>query len=858
MAEAKNAAAGLQPGDEGAAQGAGQNLSITAHGKNHNAQSGDIAITGSQLKAGKDLSLDAARDITLQSAQNSESTVGKNESRGGNVGVGIGAGSGGYGISVSAGVNAGKGHENGNGLTHTETRLDAGSNLNLTSGRDTRLTGAQASGEKVTVDVGRDLRLESEQDSERYDARQQNASAGGSFTFGSMTGSANVSASKDKLHSNFDSVKEQTGLFAGKGGYDVKVKEHTQLDGAVIASQADKDKNRLDTGTLGWTDIHNRADYKAEHSGGSFSTGGPVGKDLLTNMAGGMLSGANNSGHAEGTTKAGVSEGTLIVRDTDKQQQDVAQLNRDTEHANDGSISPIFNKEKEQKRLKQAQLIGEIGGQAMDVIRTQGEIAGLKAQKDPAALAQAREQLEQGGKPFREADVLQRAYDNAMRQYGTGSDLQKAAQAVTGALTALAGNNLAGALASGASPYLATEIKKRVGEDNIAANAMAHAVLGAVTAQLNNQSAAAGGLGAGGGELAARYIAGQLFPGKTAEQLSESEKQQVSALSQLAAGLAGGLATGDTAGAVTGGQAGKNAVENNYLSSTEARALDKELSDCKASGGDCNAVVEKYIEISNKNSKELIDACSGGGVACVTWEELIQGATNVANDAHPSQIRLDEKLKDPSAAALVNYLNGTDLKFLKDNITTGDRLLSVISDPTSWPVAVMGGKAIITNTVTKGKEQLIAVGVASAASAGIQYGTTGEVKLSDVIGSGVIGAITAGKGYNPTVSWNAAGGYYQAEIKGDDPFMGALLSKAGASAGYAAGNVIKVPMSKVLNPVSKQYEWVPTGVWTITKPAPQNNLPSLSGNVADSAASGWFSDALQNSIKNKENGNVNK
>ena len=54
---------------------------------------------------------------------------------------------------------------------------------------------------------------------------------------------------------------------------------------------------------------------------------------------------------------------------------------------------------------------------------------------------------------------MQRAYDNAMRQYGTGSDLQKAAQAVTGALTALAGNNLAGALASGASPYLATEIK---------------------------------------------------------------------------------------------------------------------------------------------------------------------------------------------------------------------------------------------------------------------------------------------------------------------------------------------------------------------------------------------------------------
>ncbi|MBD8109484.1 hemagglutinin repeat-containing protein, partial [Erwinia persicina] len=139
--------------------------------------------------------------------------------------MGIGAGTGGYGISVSAGVNAGKGHENGNGLTHSETMLDAGSHLSLTSGRDTTLQGAQASGEKITVDAGRNLTLASERDSDRYDAKQQNVSAGGSFTFGSMTGSASVSASRDKLHSNFDSVKEQTGLFAGKGGYDVTVKE---------------------------------------------------------------------------------------------------------------------------------------------------------------------------------------------------------------------------------------------------------------------------------------------------------------------------------------------------------------------------------------------------------------------------------------------------------------------------------------------------------------------------------------------------------------------------------------------------------------------------------------------------------
>lgn len=238
------------------------------------------------------------------------------------------------------------------------------------------------------------------------------------------------------------------------------------------------------------------------------------------------------------------------------------------------------------------------------------------------------------------------------------------------------------------------------------------------------------------------------------------------------------------------------------------------------------------------NSKELAEACTGGGVACVGWEEMVQAETNVALDADKHQIRLSEKLKDPDAVAIVKYLNGSDLKFLKDNITTSDRVMDVIMTPTSWPVAIMGGKAIITNAVNNTKEQLIAVGAGVAASAGIQYGTTGEVKLSDVIGAGVIGAITAGKGYNPTMAWNAAGGYYQAEISGNDPFLAALMSKAGASAGCAAGNVIKVPMDKILNPVSKQYEWMPTGVWTITKPVPQHPLPSIVGNAGNSITSG--------------------
>ncbi|MEQ4924671.1 hemagglutinin repeat-containing protein, partial [Proteus hauseri] len=284
-ADAKNAETGVKAGEDGAEKGAtntigvsvsygsqssksethtesmvsqgstlnaGQNLSISATGKNKEKTSGDIAIEGSQLKAGNEITLNAAQDIHLLSAQNSESTQGRNSSKGDSVGVGLGVGEGGAGVNLSASVNAGKGRENSNGVTHTETTLDAGKQVNLTSKRDTTLKGAQVSGEQITANVGRNLTLESQQDRDRYDAKQQNISLGGGYTLGSSNPTLNLSASKDKLHSNYDSVKEQTGLFAGKEGFDVKVKEHTQLDGAVIGSTANKDKNSLGTDTLGW------------------------------------------------------------------------------------------------------------------------------------------------------------------------------------------------------------------------------------------------------------------------------------------------------------------------------------------------------------------------------------------------------------------------------------------------------------------------------------------------------------------------------------------------------------------------------------------------------------------------------
>ncbi|EHV9059956.1 hemagglutinin repeat-containing protein, partial [Escherichia coli] len=549
---------------------AGNNLSIQATGSGVKDVDGDLTIQGSQIKAGNNVLLQANRDVNLVSAENTSKLEGKNSSSGGSVGVGIGVGAGGWGISVSASANQGKGSEKGNGTTHTETTVDAGNRLTIISGRDTTLTGAQAGGETVKVDAGRHLTLTSEQDSDRYDSKQQNASAGGSFTFGSMSGSASVSLSRDKMHSNYDSVQEQTGIFAGRGGFDVTTGQHTQLNGAVIASTATADKNRLDTGTLGFSDLENRADFKTEHQSAGLSTGGSVAGNFLGNMANNLLVGANHEGHADSTTQSAVSAGNITIRDTKSQKQDVADLNRDAAHANQ-TLSPIFDREKEQQRLQQARLIGEIGNQVADIARTEGQIAGEKAKRDPAILNQAREELEAAGKPFTEQDVAQRAYNNGMAAsgFGTGGKYQQAIQAATAAVQGLAGGNLSAALAGGAAPYLAEVVKTMTtdpvtGEVNKAANVAAHAVVNAALAVAQGNNALAGAAGAATGEVVG-IIATQMY-GKPVNELSETEKQTLSTLATVAAGLAGGLVGDSGASAVAGAQSGKTTVENNALS----------------------------------------------------------------------------------------------------------------------------------------------------------------------------------------------------------------------------------------------------------------------------------------------------
>jgi filamentous hemagglutinin len=315
---------------QGTTINAGENVSVRA--------GNDIAGMGVQI-AGKHVALDAGRDILLSASQNTTHSESKNSGSQFSVGVGVSLIGAQNGISVELGASQHKGKENSQSQRNTNSVVHADEQLTVNSGRDTTLKGAELEGNRVVVNTGRDLTISSVQDTASYDSKQSSSGASLSLCipplcYGASSGS--VSASGENITQNGKSVAEQSGIFAGKGGFAVTTGNHTQLDGAVIASTASADKNSLDTGTLGFSNLHN----ESQTSGNGYTV-------ALSGSAGGSGNGENRNlapaigtGQAEeshtGTTSSAVSGGSIVIRNPAGQKQDIADLSRDTADAHHG------------------------------------------------------------------------------------------------------------------------------------------------------------------------------------------------------------------------------------------------------------------------------------------------------------------------------------------------------------------------------------------------------------------------------------------------------------------------------------------------------------------------------------------
>ncbi|MFU2077868.1 hemagglutinin repeat-containing protein [Avibacterium endocarditidis] len=351
------------------------NIQATGAGKES-----DINIVGSDVSGKQGTILQADDEINLLAAKQTHQERSKNKSTGFNAGVAVSYGSDGFAFGITAGGNYGKGYGNGDETTWRTSHIgDKHSQTVIQSSGDTTLRGAQVQGKGITAKV-ENLNIESLQDTMRYEGKQMNVSGQVTVGYG-FSGSASFNQSKMKA--DYASVQEQSGLFAGDEGYQIDVRNHTDLKGGLITSTAQAEtegKNRFETGTLSYSDIQNHSNYSGNAFGGGVQAdinGGWDGRqvrdendNIILNEDGSRASRVNqgigfgyDKDSQSSLTKSGINTTNLHIRDEKAQQsltgksvdetlKDIkTEITTESAQANAGTLTNNFDKDKLQKEL---------------------------------------------------------------------------------------------------------------------------------------------------------------------------------------------------------------------------------------------------------------------------------------------------------------------------------------------------------------------------------------------------------------------------------------------------------------------------------------------------------------------------
>ena len=374
----------------------------------------------------------------------------------------------------------------------------------------------------------------------------------GSITVGyGVSGSA--SYSKSKVNADYASVNEQSGTFTGDDGYQINVKNHTDLKGGIITSTQNAEnngKNRFETGTLKFEDLANHAEYKGEAIGlgvsGSVKGDNPNGNSKIytadkTGMSSTMGYG-KESDKQHSTTFAGINTANITIRDNEKQQQITGKtaeetlnavktdITTDNYTANQGSLKNNFDKEKVQNEIDlQVKVTKEFRSNVQDFQVKQNK------RKD-----ELKAKLEQG-------EISQADYDAQVKRI----DRQNlVVNVVAGGLLSPA-DSLTGVAVSAVSPAVSYEIGQyfkdlatqnengQLSTSQELAHILTHAALGAATAGANGGNAVTGAISAGGAEAAAPILSKVLYGESNPANLSAEQKDTLTnivALSVLPVG----------------------------------------------------------------------------------------------------------------------------------------------------------------------------------------------------------------------------------------------------------------------------------------------------------------------------------
>ena len=240
------------------------NIVATGAGKDSN-----INIEGSDISGKQGTTLMADNQVNIKATEQNHQERSTNKSSGFNAGVAIKV-SNGEAAGVTVGGNYGKGYGNGDETSYVASHVgDSQSKTVVKAGGDVILAGSQVKGKGVELDA-ENLKIESLQDKSSYRGKQMNASASVTVGYGFAAGG---SFNKSKVNTDYASVNEQAGIFAGNDGYDINVKNKVSSIGGAIISSAPKEKNQMTAQDFEYSNIQNYSNAKSSAMGlmGGFS-----------------------------------------------------------------------------------------------------------------------------------------------------------------------------------------------------------------------------------------------------------------------------------------------------------------------------------------------------------------------------------------------------------------------------------------------------------------------------------------------------------------------------------------------------------------------------------------------------------
>ena len=554
----------------------------------------NINIEGSDISGKEGTTLMADNQVNIKAVEQNHQERSTNKSSGFNAGVAIKVSNGAV-AGVTLGGNYGKGYGNGDETTYVASHVgDSQSKTVINAGGDVTLAGSQVKGKRVELDA-ENLNIESLQDKSRYHGKQMNVSGSVTVGYGFAAGG---SFNKSKINADHASVNEQAGIYAGDEGYDVNVKNHTDLKGAIITSTQQAESsglNQFSTGTLSHSDIENHSSYKGSSIGISAkgdANGGWTGQEK--NGISGSVGYGRESDNQNSVTKSGINTQNIEIRNENAQQALTGQsitetlaaiktnISTDNAESQSGKLENRFDKNALQKELniqvEATKGFVQTASAAGNAIANKlGEEAVAK-QREAQSAQEAADRAYKANPSKENEAALNTANQNLITanneadKWQTGGEYKRKIDGAMNAISAaLGGLPAAGIATSAISPEINHQIKLAT-EGSPMANKVAHAVWGAVEAYSANQNAAAGAGGALAGEVMADVIAKELY-GKKPNQLNREEKEVVSSVSQAAGALVGGAAANSSQGIGVGLTTAKNAVENNLLSKNEDEEL---------------------------------------------------------------------------------------------------------------------------------------------------------------------------------------------------------------------------------------------------------------------------------------------